>query len=94
MPRPIRPAGHGQPIISNDAIHRLLWARTDRRGVVRIHQKKLAEELAYTVFNMSRIIHDMIAAGRIEKLGTSQGNVATYIVVDPTHWQGVDPPRR
>lgn len=76
------PTGH--PIDLN-ALHRYLYRRTDRLGRLRIVQKKLADELGYSRFNVSRVLKRMEAQQRIRKVGDRERN--TYVIVqDPDVW--------
>jgi hypothetical protein len=72
--------------VDRDALHRLMWAEADSRGVLKLHQRTWARELAITHFTMSRIVHEFIDTGRLEKLGSSKTNVSSYIVADPAAW--------
>jgi CRP-like cAMP-binding protein len=82
-----RPRNGANAFIDRDVLHRLLWARTDSRGTIRLHQAHLAEDLGVTKFTVSRIIHEFLDAGRISKVGAAKANIATYVVEDPKTWR-------
>lgn len=66
------------------ALHEYLFGQVNRRGVVRVQQKELAKGLDINKWTMSRIIHELIDAGRIRKIPDS---VDRYIIQDPAPWR-------
>lgn len=73
--------------VDRDVLHRILAGRASVTGRLKIHQAELAKELGVTKFTMSRIIHEFLESGRLRKLGSAKGNIATYIIADPDTWQ-------
>jgi hypothetical protein len=69
-----------------DGLHRLLWRRSDRRNVVRVHQGDLAAEILVSKYTMSRLFRRLQDEGRIRKHSTAKLNIASYEVVDPAVW--------
>lgn len=69
--------------VDRHALHCTLFARASSRHVLRIHQQHLADELGVTKFTMSRLIRELVEAGRIRKLGAGAKNVSTYVIADP-----------
>lgn len=65
------------------ALHRRLWADTDRFGKTEIYQIALAKELDVTKPTMSLIIKDLVTDGRIRKVAARKRNIGIYIVRDP-----------
>lgn len=75
--------------LPDDVLHRAIWEKADRRGVVKLDQKALCAELNVTKFMMSRRIRSFIESGRLRQL-SSKGNArGKFVVVDPDTW--VDP---
>lgn len=69
-----------------DGLHRLLWRRSNRRNVVKVHQGELAEQLMLSKFAMSRLFRRLQDEGRIRKHSTAKLNIASYEIVDPAVW--------
>lgn len=72
------------PGVHRGGLHVLLWQRRETTGVVRVVQKKLAEEFVVSKYSMSRILKTMADEGRLIPLTGSAGT--TYEVVDPVAW--------
>lgn len=64
-------------------LHGYLWSKTDRMNRIRLDQKALAAQLGVNHYTMSRIVHELLDAGRIRRLSIGHGNARTYIVADP-----------
>ncbi len=73
----------GYPKIDRVALHRYLWERTDRRNTIEVQNNKLAELLGLSVFTISRVMHELIDAERVKKVGRAKYAVATYLIRDP-----------
>lgn len=72
----------GKPI-EVDEVHRLLRAKADRLGRLKLLQKDLAEELGVTHFAINRLFRRMEDEGRMKRLVSHQGNIWTYAIRDP-----------
>lgn len=73
----------GYPRIDRVALHVYLWERTDRRKTIEVQNTKLAELLGLSVFTISRVMHELINAGRVKKVGRAKFAIATYLIRDP-----------
>lgn len=73
--------------IDTGMVHKLLWARADRLGRLKVMQKDLAEEIGITKFTMSRVFSRMEEDGRLRKLQGHKGNTWTYAIKDPKSWK-------
>lgn len=69
-----------------DALHRLLWGRTDRRGTIKFVQRDLALEVGCSYAHFCRIVAQMGEDGRLEQLSTGFQKVHTYRIVEPQVW--------
>lgn len=72
----------GTPI-DRDAIHRKIWAASDRNHKVKIVQKDFAVFCGIAVTHMSRLIKEFEKDGRLKKVGARYRNVGVYVVRDP-----------
>lgn len=71
-----------------DALHALLWLRADARGVLRINQSRLANELCTKRLVIHRTLERMAGDGRISKIpGASGPATRSYEVIDPQAWK-------
>lgn len=75
------------PKIDRDALHQLLWERTDSFGRIKFEQKKLAEELGRQRNNLNRIIKEMKADGRLKVIKKFKSGIGVYHVMDPQKWK-------
>jgi DNA-binding MarR family transcriptional regulator len=64
--------------IDREMLHELLWEQRYGDDLVDLNQQTLAEHLVVTKPTMSRVVKDLVTAGRLEKLGEH-----TYRVYDP-----------
>lgn len=69
--------------VDRDALHRVIWRRTDRRRTLRIHQAMFAEELGVSPYHLSRLLAELEGEGRMRKLSAEKGNVGRYVIADP-----------
>jgi hypothetical protein len=72
-----------------NALHRLLWSRTDQRGLIKLKQADLAEELNIGKAWMSQLIHEFKSQGRLVQLSAQPrrgGGSTMYRVTDPGFW--------
>lgn len=69
--------------IDRDALHRVMWRRTDRRGALKFVQNQLALELGISPYHFCRIIAEMCEEGRLRQIAVGKHNVRTYQVTDP-----------
>lgn len=74
--------------IDRDALHRVIWRRTDRRGAIKFVQNQLALELGISPYHFCRIIAEMCEEGRLRSIAVGKHNVRTYQVLDPAAWAG------
>lgn len=74
--------------IDRDALHRVIWRRTDRRGAIKFVQNQLALELGISPYHFCRIVAEMCDEGRMRMIATGKHNVRTYQVSDPATWAG------
>lgn len=72
--------------IDRDALHRVLSHRVDHFGRIKINLGALAEETGVNYSNLSGIIGQMAAEGRLRKVGGTQQGAKTYLVTDPKDW--------
>lgn len=63
--------------------HVELFKLVDRTGKLEIYQTALAKKLDVTQATMSHLIRDLVADGRITKIGARPHNVGLYFVRDP-----------
>ncbi len=80
--RPGRP-----PLIDRDAIHRVLWRRSDRRGSLKFVQNQLASEIGVSPYHFSRILSEMEESGRLRTVAAGKRNVKTYVITDPAEYR-------
>jgi CRP-like cAMP-binding protein len=73
--------------IDRDALHRVLWRRTDRRGALKFVQNQLALELGISAYHFSRIMAEFQEEGRVRQIAIGKHNVRTYTVSDPATWR-------
>jgi DNA-binding MarR family transcriptional regulator len=73
--------------IDHSAVHRSLFLRADRRDRVLINQTDLAHELGVNKFTMSRIITQMVEAGRMHQITKNKYQRGYFKVTDPQEWQ-------
>lgn len=62
--------GNTKDKIDHDLLHDYLWKRSDRLNQMTISTGELADSLGVTIYSMSRIIGDMIKAGRLRRIGS------------------------
>jgi hypothetical protein len=72
--------------IDMDALHRLLWRRTDRFGRLKLNVKLLAGELELSYRNLTIVVQKMTAQGRLQHLAGRHHGLKTFVVVDPVLW--------
>lgn len=86
-------AGRPQWQFHQDALHRALWRRTDRRGRVAFKIADLVERYDVNSDIAGRALLEMRAAGRIRKLQRSPDdqNSTVYEIADPQRWDPDDP---
>jgi len=70
-------------LIDRDNLHGYLWEQADRRHVLRIHQRQLAETLNISHWHLCRILREFEDGGRIKKIGTRYKNVGVYQILEP-----------
>lgn len=71
-------------------LHALLWHRASD-GVLRIEQKRLADELGCSRFTINRVLAVMADEGRISKIDGATGpNARTFEITDPDSWSAPD----
>ena len=75
--------------IDRDWIHEQIWNARDRRGRVKIFQKRFAETLGISAPQMNRIIREFETEGRLKKVGARIRNVGIYVVRDPEEFDEV-----
>lgn len=73
--------------IDEDALHRILWRRTDRFDRLRLTVTELAGELDLGYCNLTTHITAMTRDGRLRKIGGKKNGVKTFVVVDPVVWK-------
>ena len=69
--------------IDRDALHRILWRRTDRRGAIKFVQNQMAAELGISPYHFCRIIAEMCEDGRLRQIAVGKHSVRTYLVKEP-----------
>lgn len=69
-----------------DALHNVLWERTDRVGRTRINQSELAQQMGITKFTMSRVMNRMVVDQRIRRITGGRLNTGMFLITDPTEW--------
>lgn len=72
--------------IDREALHRLLWLRTDRRKTIKFKQSVLALEVGVSYAYFSRIVGEMVDQGRLELISIGFQHINTYRVTDPEVW--------
>lgn len=74
-------------MLDRGALHALLWLRAGPRGVLRLNQSSLANELVTSRLVVHRVLERMIAEGRISKIpGASGPATRSYEITDPQIW--------
>ena len=66
-----------------DRLIHVLWEKADRLGRLKVHQGQLAEAIGYEAKYVAKVIKQYERDGRIKKIATAQGNIATYAIKDP-----------
>lgn len=74
--------------IDRDKLHRALFEKANRAGHVEVKLLDLAELLGIRADHLGRIMKEMAADGRIEKISTARHRVSTWKIVDPDEWTG------
>lgn len=70
--------------LDREGLHHLLWRRADSRGLVRVNQTRLAEELRVSRLTAINALNDLINQGRISVIpGTAAKRPVLYQVHDP-----------
>lgn len=72
--------------IDRDALHRLLYGRSDHFGRYKMDLAKLAEELGLSYCNFSVVIRDMTTEGRLHRIAGPTYGRKTYMVEPPEVW--------
>lgn len=72
--------------IDRDALHRILWRRTDDEGRITFKGQEMAERLLVSTYHFSRILAEGAAAGRWRVVDVGKHSVKTYEVADPDVW--------
>ena len=87
-----RPRGRGQPNkLDRDALHAYLWKQANSRGLLRLNQGKLAEELQVQRSFVVRLMKEFLLEGRAKKVQT--GRNILYEIKDPEGWKWERGPR-
>lgn len=73
--------------IDRDALHRALFSRTNRQGLIILHQRLFADEVGWSYGTVYRIIKEFIEEERMRLVSTGHLQVKTYQVVDPVVWE-------
>lgn len=77
----------GRPTqIDRDALHRVLWRRTDRFGRIQFVHQEMAESLRISTYHFSRIMKEGELLGRWTTVNVGKNSRKTYEVVDPAEW--------
>mgnify|MGYP001550301512 FL=1 len=76
----------GKPI-DHDALHRVLFERTNRRNLIELRQRSLAEEYDWNVGHVGRILKQMVEDGRLRVVSVGLHSMNTYEVIDPLVWE-------
>lgn len=79
MPRP--------QTIDRDALHRVLWRRTDRRGSLKFIQNQMASEIGVSPYHFNRILAEMEEVGRLKTIAIGKRSIKTYVITDPAKWR-------
>lgn len=71
--------------LDRDALHARLWAdsASSRQHLIEIHQLTLARELNVNNKTIGAALRELLAAGKLRKVRTKQGNIGVYAVRDP-----------
>lgn len=64
-----------------------MWRRAGSGGKLTLDQGKLAEEMNLSRMTISRVIHEMMAEGKMKKIGERKFRVSVYKVTDPEVWK-------
>lgn len=72
--------------LDRDALHRYLWKKAGRGGMIEIHQSELAEQLSVTRGTAYRTLKKMVEEGRMRKARALEANVGIYAVIAPEVW--------
>lgn len=67
--------------MNRPVLHLLLWGRSDRGGIIKLDQHRLADELGASRFSLARVLQMMVAEQRLVKVGRSK-----FVVSDPARW--------
>lgn len=73
--------------IDRNALHRYLYRRADRLGRLKLNVKVLAADLELSYCNMTVVIGEMTASGRLRRIGGPRYGLKTYVVADPSSWE-------
>lgn len=75
------------PTIDRDALHRVLWRRSDRRGSLKFVQNQLATEIGISPYHFNRILAEMEENGRLRTIAIGKRSIKTYLITDPAEWR-------
>lgn len=73
--------------IDRDALHRVLYRRSDRHHRLRLSCRVLSDELGVSYANFTRVIIEMAAQGRLRRIAGGRMEMKTYVVEDPAVWK-------
>ncbi len=69
--------------IDRDALHRLLWNRSNSRGRITFRVDQFSEDLGISKYTLSRIMVQFVREGRATKLTGLSSKGTTYRMADP-----------
>jgi CRP-like cAMP-binding protein len=72
--------------IDRDALHRVLWAHTDRFQRLPIVNQEVAEYLCISPYHFSRILREGVQMERWRVVSVGKNSRKTYEIRDPAVW--------
>lgn len=79
--------------VDRDKLHGYLFRNANSRGKITVKHFELAEDLGIRSDHFGRIMAEMVAAERMQKIATGPTGV-TYVVKDPDVWKKSLPQRK
>lgn len=88
------PKFSGRPkVYDRDALHTFLYRNTNSRGVVKVNQTTLSEELGCSPVTLRGLLKELILLERIERV-TGPGPCAYFRVAEPEKKLSAAPKKR
>jgi DNA-binding MarR family transcriptional regulator len=73
--------------IDRNALHRVLYRRSDRNHRLKLDVRALSREMEVDYINLTRIIKGFNDQGRLRRIGGANNGPKVYVVEDPAHWE-------